>query len=479
MHVQRRIAKNLLSAGLLALTAAVLAPSLAWSQLPVVPGPTTIPTTDWMDFTLIAEDRLDIGANLNIAGNFATWGSGGTLELAQDTFQLDGDPASFVAADTLNLAAQASVENAYTNQITGNPTGMVRGLTQATSFPLPLTLPTFPTAAVCDTCSLSAADVVVQPSQTMTLNPGCYGELFARQNATVFLAPGSYTFRELDLQKFSSLTATGPVQIYVRERIQTEENNFLGAMSGQVLDYQVWIGAKKSCVPGDNPVNSAIGAFSIAIGTFVAPEDDDFNFNKGVILLGTTVAKEIDVRGSHDNRPPTPTPTPIPTQTAPPTPTPTPTSTPSINNTPTPTPNGPTPTPNGPTPTPNGPTPTPNGPTPTPNSPTPTPNSPTPTPNSPTPTPNGPTPTPAVTPTPNFPTPTPTQPFNPPTPTPTSRLLPTPTPTQPFTPPTPTATVVPRKHPWGKKSGLIDSLFPTRTGPRVNPSMRRPLAVRR
>ena len=455
--------------------AALLVATAGWSQVPVAPGPGMLPTTNWLDYTIIAEDRLDIGSNINIAGNFATWGNGGTLEIGQDTFQLDGNPASFVAGDTLNLAARASVENAYTNLITGNPTGMVRGVTQMTAFPLPIDLPDFPSALVCDSCTLSAGDVVVQPNESTTLSPGCYGELFLRQNATAFLEPGEYAFRELDLNKFSTLMALGPVQIYVREKLATEEGNFLGASSNEVLDFQVWIGSRKTCVPGDNATNSVIGKSSIAIGTFVAPVDDDFNFNKGVILLGTTVAQAVDVRGTHENRPPTPTPTPtgtpIPTQTAPATPTPTP-------NGPTPTPNGPTPTPNGPTPTPNGPTPTPNGPTPTPNGPTPTPNGPTPTPNGPTPTPNGPTPTPnGPTPTPNGPTPTPN--LTPtPTPTPTS-VLPTPTATQPFNPPTPTPTVAPRKRPWGKKAGIIDSLFPTRTGPRVAPSKRRPLARQR
>ncbi|MDG2303901.1 MAG: hypothetical protein P8R42_04455 [Candidatus Binatia bacterium] len=79
-----------------------------------------------------------------------------------------------------------------------------------------------------------------------------------------------------------------------------------------------------------------------------------------------------------------------------------------------------------------------------------------------------PTPTPQVTPTPNFPTPTPTQPFIPPTSVPT----------QPFTPPTPTEAPT-QKHPWAKKSGLIDTLLPERAGDRIAPSMKRALGVRR
>lgn len=440
-------------------------PGLARRQVPVAPHPFAIPTTDWLDYTIIATTRLDIGGNLNISGNFATSAVGGSLEVGINTFQLDASPPPFVVSDTLHLGGQASVANAYTNDITGNPTGHVRGTTESQAFPLNLDLPTFPTAEVCDDCTLTAPDVIVAPDDTITLTPGCYGELFARMNSTVFLEGGSYTFFEWDIQKFASVTANGPVQIYVRDRIATEEENFLGAASAAVLDFQAWIGARNTC--SRSPVrHTVIGKFSTVIGTFVAPSDDDFNFNRGAVLIGTTVAESVDVRGEHSMRPPTPTPTTIPT----PTPSMTPTITPTM--TPTPTPMAtPTPTPEHlPTPSP---TPTAEHlptPTPTPSS-TPTP-TPSPTPTS-SPTPSG-SPTPS--PTPVFPTPTPTQTMSPATPTPT----PTPTPLPTFVPPpTPTPTAAPRKHPWGRKSGLIDSLFPNRSGPGIAPSMRRPLGVRR
>lgn len=456
---------------------ALLTPTLAFGRLAVAPSPSSLPTTDWLDYTLIAEDRLDIGSNLNLSGNFACWASGCSLEVALNSFQLDDTPPPFMACDTLNLGNNASVANAYTNSVTGSASGEVRGVTESQSFPLPLSMPTFPTASVCNTCAVTAGDVVVPPDGSANLSPGCYGELFARNGAAVILQPGTYTFREWDIQKFASVTAAGPVQVYIREKVATEESNFLGAASANVADFQVWIGSRKTCQPSSSATNSVIGKFSVVIGTFVAPEDDDFNFNKSAVMMGTTIAKEIDVRGTHEDRPATPTPTSQPT----PTPTPpvnTPTPTPPVN-TPTPTPpvNTPTPTPPGntPTPTPTGtpsvnstPTPTPALPTPTPTQPF-VPPTPTPTPNvNVTPTPNG-SPTPSATRTPRkLPTPTPTQPFVPPTPTPEPSIA----------PPPPTV-APPRKHPWGKKSGLIESLFPSRTGSRIAPSMKRPMGVRR
>lgn len=118
------------------------------------------------------------------------------------------------------------------------------------------------------------------------------------------------------------------------------------------------------------------------------------------------------------------------------------------------------------------PTPTPPGVTPTP---TPT--------HTPVPTPSpSPTPTPGVTPTPiPLPTPTPIVPPTPspmgtpsPTPIPTPTPLPTPTLAPPPTP-TPLPTAALRKHPWGRKSGLIGDPPNRREG---RPSMRLPLGRR-
>lgn len=299
-----------------------------------------VEATTWLDYTIIAENRLTIGPNLNLSGNFAVTGAGGSLEISTNTFQLDDSPTPFMAGDTIHLGAQASIVDAYTARISGSATGEVRGEVFPRSFPVDLGGPSFPVAQACHSCATSAADVTVANDDDVTLSPGCYGELLARSNATVFLRPGSYTFAAWDIRKFAAVMAEGPVQVHVRRNLKTEESVFLGATSGNALDYQVWIAAEKSCAPGSNAQKSVLGKFTIATGTFVAPEDDDFNLNKGVVLFGTVVAKQVDVRGDHAARPPTPTPTVSPT----PTPTPSGTPSPSV----TPTPNLPTPTPTQP-----------------------------------------------------------------------------------------------------------------------------------
>ena len=302
------------------------------------PPATAAEPTSWLDYTIIAEDRLTIGPNLNLAGNFAVTGAGGSLEIGLNTFHLDGDPTPVMAADTIHLGAQASIVDAYTNQIAGNSTGEVRGQIFPRTFPLTIARPSFPVGQACDSCATSEGDVAVSSGANLTLNPGCYGELLARSDSTVFLRPGSYTFKEWDIRKFAAVMAEGPVQIHIRRKLKTEESVFLGATSGNVSDYQVWIAAETSCSAGSNPIKSTLGKFTVASGTFVAPEDDDFNLNKGVVLIGTVLAKRVDVRGDHAARPPTPTPTQSPT----------PTPSPSVTPTPSPSPNVPTPTPTEP-----------------------------------------------------------------------------------------------------------------------------------
>jgi len=433
-----------------------------------------IPTNNWRDYTVISLDRLVIGSNLNLTGNYATVNADGTVEIGLNSFQLDASPSFFVAADTIDLGPQASIADAYTNAIVGNPTGEVRGQIFPQTFPLPINLPNLPVNNICNDCTLGAGDVTVPVGDTVTLSPGCYGQLLARQSSHVFLNAGVYRFRNWDIRKFASITANGPVTIYVRDNVTDEEGAFFGADNAHVDDFALWIGSRITCNPFTSIANSDIGHLSVFIGTLFAPKDDDLDFRKDAILLGTAVGGQVFVRGTHQARPPTPTPTPRPSPTKVPTPTPTPTRTP----TPTPT-RTPTPTPTRtPTPTPTQtpsvtPTPT-RTPTPTPTrTPTPTPtqtSGPSPTPTSPF---NPPTPTPTRTPT-RTPTPTPKgTPTPTPKGTPTPTVKPSPTPTQPVNPPTPTPAV--RKKPWGKKSGIINPVLPPRGGPGVNPSMRRPM----
>jgi hypothetical protein len=485
-----------------------------------IQGVAAVPTV-WTDYTALAENRLEIGSNIEVSGNFAVRQPGGLLLGRIGLFHNSVPPDSFLAADGIELQNGSSVNNVFTNTLQLNGTATVRGtITDPFAFPLIITPPTLP-PAVDDPCANSGADVTINVAGSPhTLAPGCYKDLTVRDGAVLELN-GTYTFRKVLVEGSTSssggqLVAVGPTVLNVQRTFATEINADAFPDSGDPADLLV----------NSKGVNNRIGNGSLNpppnstfIGRLVAPNDPNLEFGARSVFIGNAYADEIFIFGVHLPRTPSPTPTrtptpsPTPTKTPTPTPTRTPTPTPTqpfmptATPTPSPTPTRtPTPTPTvtatpgvtaTPTPTPTGtpgvtPTPTPfRTPTPTPfRTPTPTPplNTPTPTPfRTPTPTPplNTPTPTPFRTPTPTPPlaTPTPTSPFVPPTPTPTpTPPLATPTPTSPFVPPTPTIEPAPptpppgtwRKKPWGRMFPFLPNANLSRGGRGV-PSMTIPL----
>ena len=467
-----------------------------------IQGVAALPTV-WTDYTALAENRLEIGSNIEVSGNFAVRQPGGVLLCGIGLFHNSVPPDSFLAADSIECETGSSVNNVFTNNLVLDGTAQVRGtVTDPFAFPLIITPPTLP-AAVNDPCTGSAADVTVtQAISPFSLAPGCYRDVDVKDGAVLELSGGSYTFRSVLVEGSTSssggnLVALAPSVLNVQQTFRTEINADVFPDSGEPADLLVNVKGTENRI-GNGSLNNANSLF---IGRMVAPNDPNLEFGVRSVFIGNAYALEIFIFGVHLPRTPsptptkTPTPTPSPTPTKTPTPTPTPTQPfmPTATPTPSPTPTRtPTPTPTvtatpGVTATPT-PTPTPTG---TPGvTPTPTPfRTPTPTPfRTPTPTPplNTPTPTPFRTPTPTPPiaTPTPTSPFVPPTPTPqrtatptvtgtpTPTALATPTPTSPFVPPTPSGTW--RKKPWGRMFPFLPNANLSRGGRGV-PSMTMPL----
>lgn len=439
----------------------------------------------WTDYTAVAEDRLEIGSNIEVSGNFAVIQQGGILKLDTNAFQNDVPADSFLAADSMEFTAGASANNVFYNTLVLNGDSEVRGTkTTPFTFPLSIVAPTLPAAAN-DPCIATASDVdvtlLVSPK---TLAPGCYRDLDVKDGAVLELTGGTYKFRKVLIEGSTSssggqLVALATSTLNVQDTFVTEINADVFPDSSDPADLRVYAGGVNNRI-GNGSLNNPNSLF---IGQMVAPNDTNLEFGVRSVFIGNAYGIEVFIFGVHLPRTPSPTPTrtPTPTPTRTPTPTPTkpfvPTATPTPTSTPTATPTNtvtPTPTPTR-TPT-NTPTPTPT-PTSTPGvtvTPTPT---------------RTPTVTPTVTPV-NTPTvtplatPTPTSPFVPPTPTPkltatpsvtgtpTPTALASPTPTSPFVPPTPTGGW--RKKPWGRMFPFVPNADLSRGG-RGYPSMKMPL----
>lgn len=483
-----------------------------------------LPASSWLDYTAVAETRLEIGSNITVSGNFGVIQQGGLLKLGTNAFHDNVPPNSFLAADGMEFTTGASANNVFVRDLQLNGDSEVRGTTTPlvpADFPLNISVPTLP-PAVDDPCTTGAPDVTVTVAGSpQTIAPGCYRDLTVRNNAVAELQGGSYTFRRVLVEGAASsnggqLIALAASVLAVQDTFVTEVNADVFPESGEPADLLIYAKGVNNQF-GNGSLNDPNALF---IGRMVAPNDANLQFGVRLVFTGNAYAREMFIFGVHLPRTPSPTPTrtptPTPTPTATPTRTPTPTPTqpfmPTATPTPTPTPSvTPTPTPTRTptvTPTPTATpvvTPTPTGTpgvTPTPTATpvvtvTPTPvRTPTPTPplNTPTPTPfRTPTPTPPLsTPTPTaFATPTPTSPFVPPTPTPVRTPTPTPkatgtpattgtpavtgtpipTPTGPFVPPTPSGW---RKKPWGRMFPFVPNSNLQR-GDGGAPAMKMPL----
>jgi len=462
------------------------------TRQPVAAPQVVLPATSWLDYTAVAEDRLQIGSNITVSGNFAVIQPGGILFLDTNAYHDDVPPSSFLAADRMDFTNGASANNVFVQTLQLNGTSEVRGTNTpliAADFPLNITVPTLP-PAVDDPCTATRPDVTVTVAGSpQVIPPGCYRDLTVRNNAVAELQGGNYTFRRVLVEGAASsgggqLIALAASVLSVQDTFVTEVNADVFPESGDPADLLIYAKGVNNAF-GNGSLNDPNALF---IGRMVAPNDKNLQFGVRLVFTGNAYAREIFIFGVHLPRTPSPTPTrtPTPTPTATPTRTPTPTPTPTMPFQPTATPT-PSPTPTA-TPTPTRtpsvtPTPTPTVTpvvTPTPTSTPGTTATPTPTPTPPS---NTPTPTPVRTPTPTppFNTPTPT-PFRTPTPTPplstpTPTAFATPTPTSPFVPPTPTPVRTPTPTPkvTGTPSGtgtpaVTGTPIPTPTGPFVPPT---------
>lgn len=303
--------------------------------------------SDWLEYTAIAGNRLDIGSNIEVAGNYAVIRPGGRLTLGTNLFHSSVPADSFLAADEMDFVTGASANNVFVNDLQLNGNAEVRGTkTTPLALPININIPPLP-PGVTDGCTGGASNVTVPASGNRTLAAGCYRNVLVNQNGTLELTGGTYIFRQLTIEADGQAVANGASTISVQDRLATGLRSFLSPQSGDPADLQIFAGGQQN----------QIGNEALFIGRIVAPNDPGLQFGVRATFIGNAYADGLNIFGVHLVRTPTPTPsaTPTPTPTSPPTvtpfmpPTPTPTPTPP-GSTPTPTPpvHTPTPTPTSP-----------------------------------------------------------------------------------------------------------------------------------
>src|SRR5690554_3860897 len=74
-------------------------------------------SSNWLDYTAIAKNKLEITSNLLLQGNFAVTEPGGRLHVGLNTEQDASMPDSYFASDEVELENNAVANNVYANKV--------------------------------------------------------------------------------------------------------------------------------------------------------------------------------------------------------------------------------------------------------------------------------------------------------------------------------------------------------------------------
>ena len=107
-------------------------------------------------------------------------------------------------------------------------------------------------------------DITVNKNQTMSLEPGAYGVLFVKKNATLILSDGTYTFQSIQVQSGGTieldLSGAGLI-IEVAAFVNLQKNSMM--MNGGTPEEILWV---------INGTSVQLGKDGEYLGTFIAPQ---------------------------------------------------------------------------------------------------------------------------------------------------------------------------------------------------------------
>ncbi len=181
------------------------------------------------DVQVVALKYARFGAETVGSGNIAVNDEKGLIKFSRAGFMADG---SVVTANTLTLARNASVDNAYTNKRTGP--GIVRGIQSTVAVPLGRSCPT---PAI--TCGTTA--VIVPEKGILRLTPGTYGEVKIARRGTLELDPGEYSFCSVKAFPPAAIRPRGDTVVRIAKDLKVSRAAIFEPYAGVA---QIFVGGK-------------------------------------------------------------------------------------------------------------------------------------------------------------------------------------------------------------------------------------------
>jgi RHS repeat-associated protein len=132
-----------------------------------------------------------------------------------------------IYADSLKIRASGSVFDAHYNEVNNN--GTIRANQYSpVQLPLEISLPEFPIPAP------GTDDYIVWGGETLTLDPGAYGKVRVRKNATLIFAGGTYHIENLSLALIggSRVLFQGTTDLFINNRLKSGPAAVIGPADG-------------------------------------------------------------------------------------------------------------------------------------------------------------------------------------------------------------------------------------------------------
>ena len=199
-----------------------------------------------------------------------------------------------VYGDTVKIKTGASVYDIHYNGLTNN--GTVRGTEYSPlTLPLDVTLPPFPTPAP----GTQNHDIPI--GGTLTLDPGSYGEILVKKNATLILTGGTYHFENLDLGDTggSKVLFQAPTELIINNRLEPGLNAVIGPDAGSGItaaDITIYVNGINGSTGnlGATPKAATVGYNNTLNANIYAPNGTVL-IKQGTVAIGAFIGKDIQI----------------------------------------------------------------------------------------------------------------------------------------------------------------------------------------
>jgi YD repeat-containing protein len=198
-----------------------------------------------------------------------------------------------IYGDSVKIKMGASVYDVTCNELVNN--GTIRG-TAYTPLPLPLgvPLPEFPTPAP------GTDDYDIPQGETLILDPGSYGEVMVRQNATLILIGGTYHLENLDLgYTGSQVLFQAPTDLIINNRLEPGQNAIIGPDEGSGIsakDIRIYVNGINGNTGnlGATPKAARVGYNNTLKANIYAP-NGTLLIKQGTVAEGSFIARDVQI----------------------------------------------------------------------------------------------------------------------------------------------------------------------------------------